>query len=449
MSRDSQLSASTVRRYWICMAVDCIGYGMFLPLSLLYFHRVTGLPLARAGIILTIAALLGMSSNALAGSLVDRYGARTVLAGGYLVRAAGFGAYALVTNQAEMLVTTTLVAFGTASFQTAIQAFVADISRGPTRDRMIAAQRSIRNAGLGAGALIASAVISLHSTAAYHAIVLTSAAAFLAAALIVVRIPASYPVAAGTAPAPAHQSASARQSAPSPAGTSRGGYLTVLRNRPFMLLAAATFPVALGYLVLEVTLPVFITQVLHKPTSWAGVMFAINTAGIALLQLPVTRSLARFRRTRACALGQLIFAVAFGLYGIAAIMHGGPLELADLFAGTVLFTVAELLHGATSSALTTSAAPEQLRGRYLAVFQFSWTIPQAIAPAVLTALLVFSPAALWLLLITGVVVSAVFIVRLEPRLPLHAVHPILPATPPPPAATPEFTAAAPESTAAA
>lgn len=441
MSRDSQLSASTVRRYWICMAVDCIGYGMFLPLSLLYFHRVTGLPLARAGIILTIAALLGMSSNALAGSLVDRYGARTVLAGGYLVRAAGFGAYALVTNQAEMLVTTTLVAFGTASFQTAIQAFVADISRGPTRDRMIAAQRSIRNAGLGAGALIASAVISLHSTAAYHAIVLTSAAAFLAAALIVVRIPASYPVAAGTAPA---------QPGPAqPAGKSGGGYLTVLRNRPFMLLAAATFPVALGYLVLEVTLPVFITQVLHKPTSWAGVMFAINTAGIALLQLPVTRSLARFRRTRACALGQLIFAVAFGLYGIAAIMHGGPLELADLFAGTVLFTVAELLHGATSSALTTSAAPEQLRGRYLAVFQFSWTIPQAIAPAVLTALLVFSPAALWLLLITGVVVSAVFIVRLEPRLPLHAVHPILPATPPPPAATPEFTAAAPESTAAA
>ncbi len=436
MSRDGQLSASTVRRYWVCMAVDCIGYGMFLPLSLLYFHRVTGLPLARAGIILTIAALLGMSSNALAGSLVDRYGARTVLAGGYLVRAAGFGAYALVTNQAEMLVTTTLVAFGTASFQTAIQAFVADISRGPTRDRMIAAQRSIRNAGLGAGALIASAVISLHSTAAYHAIVLTSGAAFLAAALIVIRIPASYPVAAGTAAAQPGPTQSG------PADTSRGGYLTVLRNRPFMLLAAATFPVALGYLVLEVTLPVFITQVLHKPTSWAGVMFAVNTAGIALLQLPVTRALARFRRTRACALGQLIFAAAFGLYGIAAIMHGGPLELADLFAGTVLFTVAELLHGATSSALTTSAAPEQLRGRYLAVFQFSWTIPQAIAPAVLTALLVFSPAALWLLLITGVVVSAVYIVRLEPRLPLHAVHPILPATSPPPAATPESAPAA-------
>ena len=444
MSRDGQLSASTVRRYWVCMAVDCIGYGMFLPLSLLYFHRVTGLPLARAGIILTIAALLGMSSNALAGSLVDRYGARTVLAGGYLVRAAGFGAYALVTNQAEMLVTTTLVAFGTASFQTAIQAFVADISRGPTRDRMIAAQRSIRNAGLGAGALIASAVISLHSTAAYHAIVLTSGAAFLAAALIVIRIPASYPVAAGTAPVhqPAAGTAPTQAGPAQPAGKSHGGYLTVLRNRPFMLLAAATFPVALGYLVLEVTLPVFITQVLHKPTSWAGVMFAINTAGIALLQLPVTRSLAGFRRTRACALGQLIFAAAFGLYGIAAIMHGGPLELADLFAGTVLFTVAELLHGATSSALTTSAAPEQLRGRYLAVFQFSWTIPQAIAPAVLTALLVFSPAALWLLLITGVVVSAVYIVRLEPRLPLHAVHPILPATSPPPAATPESATAA-------
>jgi MFS family permease len=430
-----QLSPSAVRQYWTCMAIDCVGYGMYLPLSLLFFHQVTGLSLTRAGLILTVASLLGMSSNALAGALVDRYGARAVLAGGYLVRAAGFGAYALVTNQAEMLVTTTLVAFGTCSFQPAIQAFIADIARGAIRDRMIAAQRSIRNAGLGAGALIASAVISLHSTAAYHAIVLTSGAAFLVAALIVLRIPVTRPATA-SAPATAPPAKPGRRE--------RGGYLTVLRNRPFVLLAAATFPVALGYMVLEVTLPVFITQVLHRPTSWAGIMYAVNTAGIALLQVPVTRALARFRRTRACALGQLIFAVAFGTYAIATTLPGGSLELADLFAGTVLFTFAELLHGATSSALTTSAAPEELRGRHLAFFQFSWTIPQAIAPAALTALLIFSPSALWLLLITGVVVSSLFLLRLEHSLPPQAVHPTLPATSlPPPATTPPATTSPP------
>jgi MFS family permease len=304
---------------------------------------------------------------------------------------------------------------------------------------MIAAQRSIRNAGLGAGALIASAVISLHSTAAYHAIVLTSGAAFLVAALIVLRIPV-------TRPATATASAPATAPPAKPGRRERGGYLTVLRNRPFVLLAAATFPVALGYMVLEVTLPVFITQVLHRPTSWAGIMYAVNTAGIALLQVPVTRALARFRRTRACALGQLIFAVAFGTYAIATTLPGGSLELADLFAGTVLFTFAELLHGATSSALTTSAAPEELRGRHLAFFQFSWTIPQAIAPAALTALLIFSPSALWLLLITGVVVSSLFLLRLEHSLPPQAVHPTLPATSLPPPATTSPPATTPPAT---
>lgn len=406
-----ELTVSMRRRYWLCMTIDSIGYGSYLPLSLLYFHRVTGLPLARAGFILTVAALIAMAANPLAGSLVDRYGARTVLVGGYLVRAAGFGAYSLVTNQSEMFIVATVEAFGTASFQPAIQAFVAEIGQGPTRDRLIAAQRSIRNAGLGAGALIASAIVSLHSTTAYHAIVLTSGAAFLAAALIV-----------GGIPAP-------RIAARVPSGSrERGGYRTVVRNRPFFLLTLGTVPVALGYMVLSVSLPVYITQVLHASPSWAGVMYAVNTAGIALLQMPVTRLLARSRRTRACALGQAIFVLAFGLYAVAGALPGGrKAELIGLFCGTVLFTAAELLHGASASALTASAAPEQLRGRHLAFYQFSWAIPQAVAPAVLTALLMASPTAMWLVLAAGVVVSTLFLLRLEPRLPAQAVYPVPPA----------------------
>jgi hypothetical protein len=90
----------------------------------------------------------------------------------------------------------------------------------------------------------------------------------------------------------------------------------------------------------------------------------------------------------------------------------------------VVVTFAELLHGATLSALTASAAPEALRGRHLAFYQFSWTIPTAVAPAVLTALLVFSPSAMWLLLAVCVAGSALFVLRLEPRLPAYAVYPV-------------------------
>jgi MFS family permease len=400
-----ELRRSTQWRYRLCMAIDSAGYGMYLPLSLLYFHRVTGLPIARVGFILTAAALVGMIANPVSGGLVDRYGARAVLIGGYLLRAAGFGAYALVTTQAEMWIIATVVAFGTTSFQTAIQAFVAEIAQGGSRDRLFAAQRSIRNAGLGVGGLTAGALVSLGSTTAYHAIVLTSAVAFLAAALLVAGIPAADPVARG-------------RSAP----RERGGYRAVVRNRPFLLLTLANVPTALGYMVLSVSLPVYLTQVLHAAPSWAGVLYAVNTAGIALFQVPVTRLLVRYRRTRAAAFGQLIFALSFLLFAAVGALPGDIALLIGLFAGVALFTAAELLHGTTASGLSASAAPDTLRGRHLAFYQFSWAIPIAVAPAVLTALLAASPTGMWLLLAAGTAGSALSLVRLEPLLPARAVH---------------------------
>jgi MFS family permease len=409
------LSRSFQRRYWLCMTVDAVGYGIYLPLSLIYFHRVTGLSLTRVGFVITVASLLALVSTPLTGSLVDRYGARTVLLGGYLVRAAGFGGYALVRNQTEMLLAATVAAFGTTSFSSAIPAFVSEIAKGPSRDKLIAVQRSVRNAGLGAGALAASAIISLHSLAAYHSIVLCSSAAFLAAALLVAGLPSPGPV--------------ARRGGP----RKRGGYRAVIRNRPFLLLTLATAPVALGYMTLSVSLPVYMIQVLHVVPSWAGVMYAINTAGIALLQLPVTRLVVKHRRTRACALGEMLFALAFILYAAASMLPGTGAVLGGLVVATIVFTFAELLHGATSSALSASAAPEELRGRHLAFFQFAWTIPIAVAPAVLTALVALSPYALWLVLAAGVTGSALLLVfRLEPRLPAEAVYPaaVTPQVPP-------------------
>ncbi len=43
----TRLSAKT--RYMLGMVVDATGAGMYLPLSLLYFHHVTGLPLTQVG----------------------------------------------------------------------------------------------------------------------------------------------------------------------------------------------------------------------------------------------------------------------------------------------------------------------------------------------------------------------------------------------------------------
>ncbi|MEV1204562.1 MFS transporter, partial [Microbispora rosea] len=173
-------------------------------------------------------------------------------------------------------------------------------------------------------------------------------------------------------------------------------------------------------------LPVYVTQQLDVPASLVGVLYAVNTVGIALLQIPVTRRLIRYRRTRTDAAGAATFAASFAAFALLAGVPVRPVALAGVFAATALFTLGEMLHGAPLSALVSSAAPEETRGRYMAVYQFSWAIPITLAPAVLTALLSLSPVSMWLLLAGGVSCSALTMLRLEPRLPARAVHARIP-----------------------
>ncbi len=155
-----------------------------------------------------------------------------------------------------------------------------------------------------------------------------------------------------------------------------------------------------------------------------GVLYAVNTVGIALFQIPVTRVLARRgdRRTRVVAVGGAVFALSFLSFAALGVVASGLPLLLGVFAATALFTAGELLHGTTASALVAGAAPEATRGRYMATYQLSWSLPTAVAPALLTALLALSPVAMWLVLAGGVCVSAVAILRLEARLPADAVH---------------------------
>lgn len=79
------------RRWALVAVVDAIGTGMFLPVSVLYFTVVVGLRTELAGLGLGIAGLLGAIASPIAGTLVDRFGAKAMVAGCLLLAVAGYG----------------------------------------------------------------------------------------------------------------------------------------------------------------------------------------------------------------------------------------------------------------------------------------------------------------------------------------------------------------------
>ena len=204
------------------------------------------------------------------------------------------------------------------------------------------------------------------------------------------------------------------------AGTS-GGYRVVLRDRAFVALVALNTVFALASIMLGLALPTVVQQVFAGPGWLTAAVLAGNALAIAALAAPVGARLPRYRRTR-------VLAVAAGLWcawalGMAALALAPPTGVAlALVAVTAAFTAAELLHAPASTALAAAVAPAGLRGRYLATFQYSFTIASLVAPVFFTTLFAAAPAAPWLTLAVLVTISGIGVLRLEQTFPPAALR---------------------------
>ncbi|GHJ43946.1 MFS transporter [Catellatospora sp. TT07R-123] len=384
------------------MLVDAVGSGMYVPFSLIFFQRVTGLPLTAIGAVLTGAGLVGMAGLPLAGLAVDRFGAHRSRQAVYLLRALGFAAFPLGTSLPAFAAIATLTAAGDRAFPAVQQALVGEIAQGAHRDRLMALTRSVRNGGLGAGALLAAGVVAFAGDRGFVLAAWLNAASFLVAALLSARV------------------RSAR--AATPAVRARATYRTVFGDRPYAALTGANFLIALGYAALTLLLPAYAVSRLDLPATIAGPLFAVNTALCAFAGVPVGRLTRRYaRRTRVAAAGALLFSAAFLGYALLELLPRPALPV-GLVAMLVLYTAGELVHSPSAGALSVGAAPEAARGRYLATYQLSWALSSTIAPSLFTALLAADGRLPWLVLAASTALGAAVLVRLERTLPQAAVY---------------------------
>ncbi|MFR9795369.1 MFS transporter [Streptomyces sp. MS06] len=389
------------------IAVDAVGSGMYVPFSLVFFRHVTGLPLPLIGLVLTATGLAAIAAVPVVGVVVDRFGARTTQIALYVVRGASFACFPLARSLPVFAAVALLTSVGTRAFRPAQNARLAELAEGTDRDRLLALSRSLSNAGLGAGTLIASIVIATAGDFGYTVTAWLNGASFIAAGFLASRTPAAPPRAAAAARARG------------------GGYRAVAKDRPFLGLVCANLLVALGFSALTSLLPLYATGWLDLPDGLVGSAFLLNTVLCATLGVPVA-ALARRRfasRPRAAAGGAALFSVAFLAQVVLGTVrpHGVPLLLTGLLGAVLVMTVGEMVYSPSSGALSQFAAPQRLRGRYLATYQLSWSLAYALGPMVFTSLLTVDGRLPWLLVAGTAALGALVLVRVERHLPAEAV----------------------------
>ncbi|MFF8377884.1 MFS transporter [Streptomyces sp. NPDC015661] len=394
------VSSSPARRRLIASSLaTSMGDGMYVPLTMLFIHGLTGLSLTSIGTGLTIAGLSALAFMPAAGILIDRFGGRRVLIAVLALRAIGFAAYPFADSYPAFLTIALVVAVGMWASSPSQQSLIGDLAQGAERDRLLAWDRSLRNAGMGCGSLAAAGMLAWNGTTGFIVAAEVLAAVFAVAAVLVARIPQVR----GTTK---HRE-------------ERGGYRQVLADRPYLLLTTANFLIAFGYTTQAMALPVFLTRDVAMPDAMAGAVFAVNTVLVAALGVPAARLTSRGRRTRTAALGAVTFALSFAAFAaLPGLVHGADALIAVL-AVAALYTAGELIHSAPAQSLSVQAAPDHLRGRYLSVHQLSWSVCRTVAPMLLGFLLDTGPWHLWTVLALLVLTGAAILLCAERSLPAH------------------------------
>ncbi|MFD9597047.1 MFS transporter [Kitasatospora sp. NPDC059973] len=420
------LTAAGGLRYATALLVDALGTGLLRPFMLLYGIGVLRLGAGTVGLALSAGLLAGLLVLPLTGRWIDR-GARSLPAAAtLLIRAAGSVVLLCADGLGGFTAAAVLLGIGGQNWPTTHAALVSTLTEGRTRDAALAAGRTLRNAGLGAGALLAVLAVTGGSGTIRLLAGATAAACLVAAALVhslrvtdpgAAAAPSPAP-AADPSPAPDPAEVPADAPAPAPAAdraadpTVGSAAAPVLRR--IGLLSIAALPYAFCFDVLEVALPALLVLHLHASPAWSSGVFVGNTVLVITLQLAIVLRLARRSRRAVLASAGAVLALAYlGFWAAWAI--GGTAGAATVAAVSVLFTLGEILYSGSGTALVAAVAPPRLLGRALSRWELSTGVGRALAPAVLTALLAAGPGVLWPALAAATLLAAGAVTRLAPR----------------------------------
>jgi Na+/melibiose symporter-like transporter len=386
----------------IALGVDNFGSGLFLPMVMLYVTRIVGLPIAVAGTAVAAGTVAGLAMPLVAGRLVDRVGALRVVVGAELLQALGAVGYLAARDAAIVTVAAVLLAAGQQLFYSSLCTLISDVAEDGPKDRPFAVAAMVRSVCFSLGGLAAGGLLSVAGQTAYRIAVGADAVSFAACALLLALLVC--------VPRQPYQAAR----------TAVRGCRGPLSDGVFLGIIVATGLAVLSIDFFLSGISVYAIRELHTRPWLPGAAVALAgglTGAGATLALRVTKGLGR---TTVMIIGAALYVVWCGV-SVAALVVPPTWRPAELLAATVVMAMAGLLL-LRAGALAEAVAPTAVRARYLAAFQYAFTVSSVLAPAVVG---LFSVAAWlpWLLDGASAGLAVLLLHWLTGRLPRSALHP--------------------------
>ncbi|MFC7550544.1 MFS transporter [Plantactinospora sp. GCM10030261] len=391
MLRQALPSRPEARRILVGTLLSAVGRGLTLPFLFIYLTDVRGLSDAQAGLAIGWYGAVTLALSPIGGTLIDRFGARRVVVPALVIEAVGTGSLALVDSAAEAFGVATVIAVGGSAIWSGQATILASLTDSGERQRVFGLQFALLNLGIGIGGLISGLIVDTARPGTFQVVYLIDALTYLAPAVILLSLPAV-----------GHRLAAA----PADTGATRpaGGYLTVLRDRPFRrLIIFGLVLTTCGYAQIEVGFAAYAVRVVEVTPRVVAFALTANTIMIVLAQLVVIRRLEGRSRSGALAVVGAVFAAAWLVLGAGGLVSGTNAIVAAVcvVACSAIFGFGETMLSPMMPAITNALATDELRGRYNAMGSMIFGISGVVGPVTAGPLIGAGGGLIWVCLVTG------------------------------------------------
>jgi MFS family permease len=366
------------RRFWMVvgvMFIDRIGGTMLFPFFALYITSKFNVGMTEAGIVLGVFSISSLVGSLIGGALTDRFGRKRLILFGLVASAVSTLTLGSVTEFGLLFPLAIAIGILSDVAGPAHQAMIADILPADKRQEGFGILRVVGNMSWIIGPTIAGFVAAIDKTF-FSLFVMDAIISCFVAYLFYRLIPE-------TKPQPKEGAK------PESMGQTFRGYGQVLRDFAFMAFIAASIIMTTVYIQMYNSLSVFLRDQHGITPQGYGFLLTSSAITVILFQFWTTRVIKAKPPFLMMALGSLIYMVGFGMFGFVA-------AYALFVLAIVIVTIGEMIVMPVSQALAANFAPEEKRGRYMAVYGLLWQLPATIGPTAAGIILDnYDPNLLW------------------------------------------------------
>ncbi|MFX1523132.1 MAG: MDR family MFS transporter [Promethearchaeota archaeon] len=332
--------------------IDVLGSFLLYPFYALYITEHFGVGMTHVGFLFSLFSIGNIIGGIIGGALADKYGRRLMVLIGLTTSGVGSLILGMINDLNLFFFLSAILGLVGNFGHPARQAMVVDLLPKEKQAEGFGIQRVAFNISATIGPILGGFL----ATQSYMSLFIADAVSSIITAFIVILvIPETKPE-------------------PKPNETEQSvvktlvGYKEVLKDGMYMLFISVSAIMVLVYMQMNSTLSVFLRNVHNFPVHQFSLLLSMNALMVVVFQFWITRKVSKYAPMKMMAFGTLFYMIGFGMYGFVSDSY-------LFFIAMVIITIGEMIVTPVGQAAAASFAPEDKRGRYMAVYSFQWTIP--------------------------------------------------------------------------